>query len=236
MFKTKRFFLIKFIMTFFIAFLLPITCVAAKTKANPEKSKTIIPTTANNPHPYLEPITWKGPKWEYYLEFPKDIKHISVIRMQELMDDMGQHGWELVTITHENNFYGFFFKRPLHEHKVKVHRDRVNKWKGERLSKRAAQMEKIRKVHAEKVAFINEREQLNSLIAKEQRMIAEDKAKEARLIKQGAAPEKIQKIKQEEVAIEGLEAQQEEELSILQRLIKKFSAKEKKLVAEVEAK
>lgn len=48
--------------------------------------------------------------WEYVVEFS-----LSELSAKEL-DKIGEGGWELVTITHKNNFIGdsyrYYFKRP----------------------------------------------------------------------------------------------------------------------------
>lgn len=111
-----------------------------------------VATPAKNPHPHLQPITWQGAKWEYLVEFPKDIQHIDVARFETLTDNVGQHGWELVEVTSEFNMYVFYFKRPLLEHKINAHRDRLNALVAARKAKEAAVQAKIDKAFHQKPA------------------------------------------------------------------------------------
>jgi len=75
--------------------------------------------------PHVHPITWKGQKWEYLVEHPTDIQTIDTVRMEHILDDAGQHGWELIEVTSEYHFYVFYFKRPLSNEKLAEHRQHL---------------------------------------------------------------------------------------------------------------
>jgi len=98
-------------------------------------------------HPLLKPITWKGAKWEYMVEHPSDVRYIHTVRFEELMDTLGQHGWELAEVTDENQFFAFYFKRPLLEEKIKAHRQRLSKVLTERLKKEEQLKKRIHEAH-----------------------------------------------------------------------------------------
>lgn len=106
---------------------------------------TYADTTSNNDpeHLALAPVTWKGDKWEYLVEHPTDVRHIDPVRFEELLDEAGQHGWELVAVTGTAHFYAFYFKRPLLPEKLEKHRQHVLELKKARLVKRKQQLTQI---------------------------------------------------------------------------------------------
>jgi len=83
---------------------------------------------------HLKPITWQGPKWEYLVEHP----HVSIADsayFNEILDTAGQHGWRLVSATHEGQFFTFYFERPLQPHRINAHRARLARVKSYRAGK-----------------------------------------------------------------------------------------------------
>lgn len=97
------------------------------------------------------PITWRGDKWEYLVEYPRGTNYIDPVRFEELLDDAGQHGWELVSVSHESHFYAFYFKRPLYPHKIAAHRAHLAKVKAERAQKEKIAMDQIQAAYKEKI-------------------------------------------------------------------------------------
>ena len=65
--------------------------------------------------------------------------------MEEILDNAGQHGWKLISVTSENHFYAFYFIRPLLSHKLQTHRDRLHGLITQRLNKEAAHKATINK-------------------------------------------------------------------------------------------
>ncbi|MBU1558443.1 MAG: hypothetical protein KJ588_01415, partial [Gammaproteobacteria bacterium] len=101
--------------------------------------------------PHLAPVHWQGQKWEYLVEHPTDIHHIDPVRMEEVLTTAGQHGWRLVAVTSAFHFYGFYFERPLHNHRLSIVRARLLASKLAREKKEAKLYEAIRKAHQEKM-------------------------------------------------------------------------------------
>jgi hypothetical protein len=91
----------------------------------------------------LHKVTWKGKKWEYLVEHPTNIRHIHTVRFEEILDTAGQHGWELVTVSHAFHFYGFYFKRPLLAKKLKAHRVHLTQSKAYRAKNTAIAQRQI---------------------------------------------------------------------------------------------
>jgi len=193
-----------------------------------------VKTTIANPHPHLAPITWKGKKWEYLVQFPRDIHHIDELRMEELMDDVGQHGWELVTVTAEDHYYAFYFKRPLLPHKIQAHRDRINRHKGERLEREAKVRKQIQEARAKSRDAMMREQALLAQIKAEKDKIKADLAKEAQdsdqlanitdAEKRAQLQAELAKLEQEESAIEKKEVAQEKEVSGLEKAITAYKA------------
>lgn len=127
-------------------------------------------------HEHLAPISWQGEKWEYLIEHPTDIRHIDPVRMEELTDQAGQHGWRLIEVTSENQFYAFYFSRPLLPHKLEAHRDRLNKLVARRKLREAELIKRIEKVHQEEVLLAERQKELKQKEAQEKREIALEKA------------------------------------------------------------
>lgn len=94
-------------------------------------------------HLTLAPVKWKGDQWEYLVEHPTDVRHIDPVRFEELLDEAGQHGWELVAVTGTGHFYAFYFKRPLSPEKLAKHRQHILVIKKARLIKRKAMQDQI---------------------------------------------------------------------------------------------
>ena len=125
----------------------------------------------------LHPITWKGKKWEYLVEYPADTHHVDPERFEEILDTAGQHGWELTSVSHENHFYAFYFKRELLPEKVAAHRARLRNIKAIRAEKEskqylkilAAEKEKLRleKLYARQVDITNKELQQEVTLEKE---------------------------------------------------------------------
>ena len=87
----------------------------------------------------LQPIKWKGEKWEYLVEHPTGKNHIDPALFEEILDTAGQHGWRLVSVTSAYHFYTFYFVRPLLPHKIEAHRARLQRNKNFRANKEAEQ-------------------------------------------------------------------------------------------------
>ena len=133
--------------------------------------------------PHLKPILWKGKKWEYLVEHPTDVQYIHVIRFEELLDTMGQHGWELTEVTSEHHFYAFYFKRPLLAHKLVAHRKRVSRLIASRKKRETKLQKKINKAHREALILKKQKQalELKMMIAKQAEQIAAKR--EAKLAK-----------------------------------------------------
>ena len=101
----------------------------------------------------MQPVTWRGDKWEYLVEYPRDTNYIDPVRFEEVLDNAGQHGWELVEVSHESHFYAFYFKRPLYPHRIEAHRAHLAKVKGERAQKEAMMASAIQQAYKEKIAL-----------------------------------------------------------------------------------
>jgi hypothetical protein len=101
----------------------------------------------------LHPITWKGKKWEYLVEYPTGILHVDPVRFEELLDTAGQHGWRLVDVSGTNHFYAFYFERPLHADRIEKHRARIQKVRTKRINKETEQMKQILAIHKQNQKF-----------------------------------------------------------------------------------
>jgi hypothetical protein len=80
----------------------------------------------------MKPVTWKGQKYEYLAEFPSDAPFVHPVRFEEVLDNAGQHGWKLVSVSHEAHFYVFYFMRPLTEDRLPAHRAHLREVKDKR--------------------------------------------------------------------------------------------------------
>ncbi len=87
----------------------------------------------------LQPIKWKGEKWEYLVEHPTGKNHIDPAYFEEILDTAGQHGWRLVNVTSAYHFYTFYFERPLLPHKIDAQRVRLQRNKNFRAQTEADQ-------------------------------------------------------------------------------------------------
>lgn len=57
-------------------------------------------------------MKWTGTKWEYK-SANLDEYRLSEVEVQVLFGDLGNQGWELVTIVHADRHSTAFFRRPI---------------------------------------------------------------------------------------------------------------------------
>ena len=113
-------------------------------------------------------IRWRGKKWEYLLEYPRDENAIDPQRFEEILDTAGRHGWELSNVTHENHFYSFIFKRELHPRNVADVEKRLKDYKHKRAKKMAVKQHKIDQAHQDRMKNLHELQKIEQSLKQEQ--------------------------------------------------------------------
>lgn len=131
----------------------------------------------------MHKVTWRGKKWRYLVEYPRDIQHIDPQRFEEILNTAGRHGWNLVDITHENHFYAFFFKRERQHHEAKQHRERLKAYKQDRAIKRAKKLKQIHEAHQVRQKRLNEIKEIENEIKKTDELLHEELSTEHQLLK-----------------------------------------------------
>lgn len=111
---------------------------------------------------------WRGKKWEYLLEYPRDENAIDPQRFEEILDTAGRHGWELSNVTHENHFYSFIFKRELHPRNMADVEQRLKDYKHERAKKMAVKQHKIDQANQDRMKNLRELQKIEQSLKQEQ--------------------------------------------------------------------
>ena len=129
-------------------------------------------------------ISWRGKKWEYLVEYPREKNVVDPQHFEELLNTAGRHGWNLVSISHENHFYAFFFKRELHHHRVKRQLRHLKAHKQDRAIERAQKLKQIHNAHQARMQNLKEIQEVEGELEQADELLAEEVNTEKQILKE----------------------------------------------------
>lgn len=119
-------------------------------------------------------ISWRGKKWEYLVEYPRDKNVIDPQRFEDVLNTAGRHGWDLISVSHENHFYAFYFKRELQHHKVEEHTQRLKDYKQYRAEEMARKQHQIDQAHKIRMKNLKEIEEVQQEMEQADELLTEE--------------------------------------------------------------